>query len=579
VSPLRIANCSGFFGDRLSAAREMVDGGPIDVLTGDWLAELTMLILARQRQRQPGGGYARTFLRQMEDVLGTCLERGIKVVSNAGGLDPASCASALHELAERLGLQPRIAHVQGDDLLPRLDELRRGGETFEHFETGEPLTATPSTANAYLGGFGIAAALTHGADVVITGRVTDAALVVGPAVWRYGWSSEAWDQLAGAVVVGHILECGAQATGGNYAFFQDVPGIEHCGFPLAELSDDGSAVITKHPNTGGLVSLGTVTAQLLYEIGSPAYANPDVVARFDTILLEQDGADRVRVSGIRGEPPPRRLKVGLTFSGGFRNSMTFVLIGLDPEAKAAVGLRTLWSAFPSGSDYFDSVAVDLHGDQLRVTVKDRHEAKVGRAFSSRVVEMALASYPGFFTTTPPGDASPYGVFWPTSVCAAKVPQRVFLEGALVAEVLPSASGRGCRAAAGEGDRADASPHPAFFRPLPEGEVVRVPLGRLAGARSGDKAGNANVGVWVTSDDAYAWLAATLTIEYFKQLLPEARQLQVDRFELPNLHALNFVVHGLLGRGVADSTRYDPQAKSLGELLRAQLVEVPSALLR
>jgi hypothetical protein len=437
VSRLRIANCSGFFGDRLSAAREMVDGGPIDVLTGDWLAELTMLILARQRQRQPGGGYARTFLRQMEDVLGACLERGIKVVSNAGGLDPAGCASALHELAERLGLQPRIAHVEGDDLLRRLDELRGGGgETFAHFETGEPLTAAPSTANAYLGGFGIAAALTHGADVVITGRVTDAALVVGPAVWRHGWSSDAWDQLAGAVVVGHIVECGAQATGGNYAFFQDVPGIEHCGFPLAELFDDGSAVITKHPNSGGLVSVGTVTAQLLYEIDSPAYVNPDVVARFDTIQLEQVGPDRVRVSGVRGEPPPRRLKVGLTFPGGFRNSMTFVLTGLDPEAKAAVALRTLWSAFPGGSDYFDSVAVDLHGDQLRITVKDRDEAKVGRAFSSRVVEMALASYPGFFTTTPPGDASPYGVFWPTSVCAAAVPQRVFLDGALVAEVLP-----------------------------------------------------------------------------------------------------------------------------------------------
>ena len=434
MNALRIANCSGFFGDRLSAAREMVDGGPIDVLTGDWLAELTMLILARQRQRQPGSGYARTFLRQMEDVLGTCLERGIKVVSNAGGLDPAGCAAALHELAQRLGLYPRIAYIEGDDLLPRLDELRASGETFAHFDTGESLTAVPATANAYVGGFGIATALEHGADVVIIGRVTDAALVVGPGVWRHGWSRDAWDQLAGAVVVGHILECGAQATGGNYSFFEEVPGIEHCGFPIAELFQDSSAVITKHQGTGGLVSVGTVTAQLLYEIDSPRYFNADVVARFDTIQLQQAGPDRVSVSGVRGEPAPERLKVGLSFAGGFRNSMTFVLTGLDLQAKADVALRTLWSAFPGGSSYFDSVFSELRGDQLRVTVKDRDEAKVGRAFSSRVVEMALASYPGFFTTTPPGDASPFGVFWPTTVCASAVSQRLFIDGALVAEV-------------------------------------------------------------------------------------------------------------------------------------------------
>jgi hypothetical protein len=569
MSPLRIANCSGFFGDRLSAAREMVDGGPIDVLTGDWLAELTMLILARQRQRQPAGGYAGTFLHQMEDVLGTCLERGIKVVSNAGGLDPAGCAAALAELAQRLGLKPRIAYVEGDDLLPRLDALRADGETFSHFDTGQALEATPSTANAYLGGFGIAAALEHGADVVITGRVTDAALVVGPGIWRFGWSRDAWDALAGAGVVGHILECGAQASGGNYAFFQDVPGIEHCGFPLAELEADGSAVITKHPGTGGLVSVGTVTAQLLYEIGAPAYVNPDVVARFDTIQLEQAGPDRVRVHGVRGEPAPPRLKVGMTFDGGFRNSMTFVLTGLDVEAKADVTLRTLWAAFPGGASFFDEVATDRHGDQLRITVKDRDERKVGRAFSSRVVEMALASYPGLFTTSPPGDAAPYGVFWPSTVPAAAITQRVYVEDALIVELSAAPLSTPAAPIAVE-------PRPAA---MPGGAVVRVPLGRVAGARSGDKAGAANVGLWVESDAAYAWLDATLSIDCFRTLVPEAAGLDVQRHQLPNLRALNFVVHGLLGRGVADSTRYDPQAKSLGEHLRAQHLDVPTAILR
>lgn len=569
TGPLRIANCSGFYGDRLSAAREMVDGGPIDVLTGDWLAELTMLILARQRQRQPSGGYARTFLRQMEDVLGTCLERGIKVVSNAGGLDPAGCAAALHELSTRLGLRPRIAHVEGDDLLSRLDALRNSGDTLQHFDTGEPLTNTPTTANAYVGGFGIAAALRHGADVVITGRVTDAALVVGPAAWRFDWQPDQWDQLAGAVVAGHIIECGAQATGGNYAFFQDVPGIEHCGFPIAEVFEDGSSVITKHPDTGGMVSIGTVTAQLLYEIDSPCYANPDAVARFDSIRLTQLAPDRVQVDQVRGEPAPERLKVGLSFAGGFRNSMTFVLTGLDTDAKANVALRTLWSAFPGGSAFFDEVAIDRRGDHLRVTVKDRDENKVGRAFSSRVIEMALASYPGFFTLAPPGDASPVGVFWPTTVAASDVSQRVFVDGTLVAEVPAAVS---CKA-------------PAVMLPhsqtdsLPHGPRERLPLGRVAGARSGDKAGNANVGVWVESDAAYAWLGATLTMDCFKQLLPETQNLHIDRYELPNLKALNFVVKQLLGRGVGDSTRYDPQAKSLGEHLRAQPLDIPISLLR
>jgi Acyclic terpene utilisation family protein AtuA len=576
VTALRIANCSGFFGDRLSAAREMVNGGPIDVLTGDWLAELTMLILARERARNPGSGYARTFLTQMEQVLGTCLERSIKVVCNAGGLNPVGCADALREIASGLGLQPKIAVVEGDDLLPRLDELRARGEDFANLDTGQSLQMPPVTANAYIGAFGIAAALGYGADVVITGRVTDAALVVGPGVWRFGWSPADLDALAGAVVAGHVIECGAQATGGNYAFFQEIPGAERCGFPIAELEHDGSAVITKHPGTGGLVSVGTVTAQLLYEIGAPAYVNPDVVARFDTIALEQIGPDRVRVCGVRGEPAPARLKVAMTFMGGFRNSMSFVLTGLDAEAKAELALRGLWAGLPGGAAEFEEVAVEvLAGDllsELRVTVKDRDEKKVGRRFSAACVELALASYPGLFTRTPPSDATPYGVFWPTSVDAALVPQRVSIDGQVVATV--SASG----VAPSPGAAKDTSELENGFSAMVGGDTARVPLGRVAGARSGDKGGNANVGLWVTSDAAYAWLAQALSVDCLKELLPEAAHLNVERFELANLRALNFVVHGLLGRGVADSTRFDPQAKGLGELLRAQLVDVPLSIL-
>ena len=344
--PVRIANCSGFFGDRIAAAAEQVEGGPIDVLTGDWLAELTMLILARQRMKHgAGAGYARTFLTQMEQVLGTCLDRGIKVVSNAGGLDPQGLADALAEKADELGLSPRIAVVTGDDITERLPSLLQAGETFANLDTGEGLQAAgiqPLTANVYLGARGITTALLADADVVITGRVTDAAVVLGPAAWWHGWNYDTdLDPMAGGVVAGHVIECGAQATGGNYAFFGDVPGLEHPGFPIAEIAADGSSVITKHDGTGGMVSAGTVTAQLLYEIGGPAYANPDVTARFDTIALDQLGRDRVRISGVRGEPAPERLKVSMNYLGGFRNSLSLVLTGLDIEAKADLAVRTV----------------------------------------------------------------------------------------------------------------------------------------------------------------------------------------------------------------------------------------------
>ncbi len=288
-APLRVANCSGFLGDRLAAAQEMVTGGPIDVLTGDWLAELTMGLLIQQRKRAASGsaGFATPFLTQVEQVLGTCLDRGIRIVANAGGVDPAGCALAVQRLAERLGLDVRVAYLTGDDVTARFAALRAEGWGAPHLDTGEPLDslltggAEPEMVHAYLGCWGIAEALQAGADVVVTGRVSDASVVAGPAAWRFDWKRDDWDALAGAIAAGHVIECGAQATGGNFSFFAEVPGLEHPGFPIAEISPDGSAVITKHPGTGGAVTVETVTAQLLYEIDGPRYLNPDVVARFD----------------------------------------------------------------------------------------------------------------------------------------------------------------------------------------------------------------------------------------------------------------------------------------------------------
>ncbi len=580
---LRIANCSGFYGDRLSAAREMVEGGPVDVLTGDYLAELTLMILLKDRLRDTSLGYARTFLRQLEDIAVTCAERGIRIVVNAGGLNPAGCADAARALYQKLGVKAVVAHIEGDDLMPKLAALQAQGETLTHLDRGIPLRDLQQpvlSANAYLGGWGIAAALERGADVVICPRVTDAALAVGPAAWKFGWKRDDWDRLAGAVVAGHIIECGSQCTGGNYSFFREVPGLEHPGFPIAEMHDDGSFVVTKHAGTGGLVSVGTVTAQLLYEIQGHEYLNPDVTARFDTIQLDQEGPDRVLVHGVRGEPPPSTTKVCLNYLGGYKNSMTFVLTGLDIEEKAALAERTLWKLV-GGREQFAEAKVTLRrGDRpdpgsneeafayLTIAVKHPDQNRIGRAWSNKVVEMALASYPGFFMTGLPTDAAQIGVYWPALVPSTVIDQQVVIGEAII-PVPPTVSPAGFTA----GERVTMT-----AGDTPGGPTRDVPLGVLCGARSGDKGGNANVGLWVRTPAAWRWLAGYLTSDRLRALLPEARDLVVDRVELPNLLALNFVVRGLLGDGVAASLRSDPQAKSLGEYVRAKVVPIPVSLL-
>ncbi len=562
MTPLRIGNASGFYGDRFDALREMLTGGELDVLTGDYLAELTMLILGRDRLKNPGAGYARTFLRQLEECLGLAHERGVRIVTNAGGLNPAGLARRVRELADRLGLPVRVAHVEGDDLT----------------------AAHPGSlaAHAYLGGFGIAACLREGADVVVTGRVTDAALVTGPAAAHFGWQPGDRDRLAGAVVAGHVLECGTQATGGNYAFFtdHDPPRTARPGFPLAEIHEDGTAVITKHPGTGGFVDIGTVTAQLLYETSGARYAGPDVTARLDTVRLAQDGPDRVRVEGVRGEAPPPTLKVGLNRLGGFRNEVTFVLTGLDIEAKAALVREQMTDALATSppadvrwdlvrTDRPDAPTEEMASALLRLVVRDPDQEAVGRTLSGAAVELALASYPGFHVLAPPGKGTPYGVFEDVYVPHGAVDHVAVLHDGRRIPVPP----------AHDTGVLEDLPQPVLPEPPPPtGATRRAPLGLVAGARSGDKGGNANVGVWVRTHDAWRWLAHTLTLGRFRELLPETADLTVTRHVLPNLRALNFVVEGILGEGVAARHRFDPQAKALGEWLRSRHLDIPEALL-
>jgi hypothetical protein len=560
---IRIGNCSGFYGDRLSAMREMLEGGELDVLTGDYLAELTMLILGRDRLKDPGLGYARTFLRQMEDCLGLAIDRGVRIVVNAGGLNPAGLTAKLREIAGKLGVTARFAHVEGDDLAARAAGLGLG---------------TPLAANAYLGAWGIAACLTAGADVVVTGRVTDASLAVGPAAAHFGWDRADYDRLAGAVAAGHVIECGTQATGGNYSFFTEIADLTHPGFPIAEIYQDGSSVITKHPGTGGAVTVDTVTAQLVYEIGGARYAGPDVTTRLDSLELAQDGPDRVRITGATGEAPPPQLKVSLNTVGGFRNEMAFILTGLDIEAKAGLARRQLEAGLTTKpaeltwtltrTDRPDAETEEQASAILRCTVRDPDPDVVGRAFSSLAVELALASYPGFSLTSAPGAGSVYGVFTPGYVDAAEVPHVAVLPDGTRVDIPP---GTGTRALE---DVAE----PALPQPLPPGPAREVPLGTIAAARSGDKGGNANIGVWVRTDDQWRWLAGALTVERLTQMLPECAGLPVTRSVLPKLRAVNFVIEGILGQGAAYQARFDPQAKGLGEWLRARHIAIPEELL-
>ncbi|MFG2977370.1 acyclic terpene utilization AtuA family protein [Streptomyces sp. NPDC048331] len=550
----------------------MLTGGPLDVLTGDYLAELTLLILGRDRLKNPDLGYAKTFLRQLEEGLGLAHERGVRIVANAGGLNPAGLADAVRALAAKVGVPVRVAHVEGDDLTARVDGAL--------------------TANAYLGGAGIAACLRAGADVVVTGRVTDAALVSGPAAWWFDWAPDAYDRLAGAVVAGHVLECGTQATGGNYSFFARHD-IRRPGFPLAEISDDGSAVITKHPGTDGAVTPGTVTAQLLYETQGVRYLGPDVTTRLDTVRLTDEGADRVRVTGVRGEAPPPSLKVGVTRIGGWRNEVVFVLTGLDIEAKAHL-VRTQLAEVLEGvadttwtlarTDHEDADTQETASALLRLVVRDPSPDRVGRDLTSTAIELALGSYPGFHVTAPPGPAQPYGTFTSTLIPSDEIPHTAVLpDGTRLPMTAPSHSSPPRPSAVSPDSAPDPGPrtpdrltHPAS--PAEPPETVRAPLGTIAGARSGDKGGDANIGVWVETDSAWEWLHRTLTVDAFRTLLPETRGLAVHRHDLPNLRALNFTVTGILGAGVASGHRFDPQAKALGEWLRARHLDIPLALL-
>ena len=582
---IKIANCSGFYGDKLSAAKDLVDGGPIDVLTGDYLAELTMAILFGQKmQRGEDKGYVGTFLKQINQIAKSCKEKNIKIVSNAGGLNPKSMAIEIEKILKEQSIDMKVAYIDGDDLMPTISNLKKSGEEFKNIDKGKKLDESgysPLTANAYLGAWGIKEALDKGADIVVCPRVTDAAVVIGPAAWKFNWKRDNYDALAGALAAGHIIECGCQATGGNYAFFKEVESFDNVGYPIAEIYDDGSFYVTKHPDTGGLVSTGTVTAQLLYEINSPAYVNPDVIAHFDTLKIEEVEKDKVYVSGCRGSSPPDKHKVCINLAGGFRNGMEIILTGLDIEDKAKVFTDALFNSV-GGRKQFDDVSIQLHRTDkenpnsneeamasLLVSVKSKDQNLVGRLFSAKIIELALANIPGFFAQGGVKSSGPVIIYWPALVDSKHIKEKVHIDGEEI-EVIPTSQL--------ELEEIYYQKEPIKIKKIKKEDEKEIYFGEIYGTRSGDKGGCANLGVWAKNAKSFAFLHDFLTVKKLKELLPDLNQYKIERFELANINSLNFYIHDILQDGVSSNDKKDGQAKSLGEYLRAKKVKVPQSII-
>ena len=582
---IKIANCSGYYGDKLSAAKELVDGGPIDVLTGDYLAELTMAILYGQKiQRGEDKGYVGTFLKQIKDVAASCKEKNIKIVSNAGGLNPSSMAHEIEQILNDLSIDLKVAYIDGDDLMPRMSELQENGESFINIEKEIALYESgcnPLTANAYLGAWGIKEALDNNADIVVCPRVTDAAVVIGPAAWKFNWQRNDYDSLAGALAAGHIIECGCQATGGNYAFFKEIKSFDNVGYPIAEIQKDGSFYITKHPGTGGLVSKGTVTAQLLYEISSPAYINPDVVAHFDTLKIKDIEKDRVYVSGCRGSSPPKDHKVCINLSSGFRNGMEIILTGLDIEEKAKIFTNTLFNSV-GGKEQFDEVSIKLHRTDkhdaktneeamasLAISVKSKDPDLVGRLFSAKIIELALSNIPGFFAQGSVKSSGPVIKYWPALINSKYIKEIVHIDGKNI-EVIPTS----------QLNLEDIyyQKEPIKIEKIDIKDEKEIYFGEIFGTRSGDKGGCANLGVWAKNSQTFSFLYNFLTVDRLKNLLPDLREFKIERYELSNIKSLNFYIYDILQDGVSSNDRKDGQAKSLGEYLRAKKIKVPQSII-
>ncbi len=589
-----IANCGGFWGDDPTAARRQVEGGPIDYLVMDYLAEVTMAILQKQRARKPELGYAGDFLTQMRDVLVQCMERGVTVIANAGGVNPHACAAALEALARELGVadKVRVGVVAGDDLFGDLDGLIARGQSLRSLETGRPLADVRDSvlaANVYLGAPAIVRALELGANVIVAGRVTDTSVTLAPMIHRFGWAPDDWDRLAAGVVAGHIIECGCQCTGGNFTDWQTVPSHRNMGYPLIEAHADGSFVVTKHPGTGGLVSVHTVSEQLLYEMGAPGYLSPDCVARFDSIRLTQQGPDRVHVSGIVGGPPPENLKVAVSVADGYRSVGRLLVSGPDTLRKARAAADLIWNLAGGTENYEDTCTSFIGWDAahpplgseepsevlVHLAVRDQDRKKIDKQFAPMVVGSMLQSMPGMTVPAEQGRPRVADVVahWPALIGRDQVSPTV-----TVGQVTESVSaGAAATVDPGQISGVAIGAETIVAYAPDDSAPVTVPLMRLCLGRSGDKGDTSNVGVLARSPEIFSWLIQYLSADMVKSHFKEICHGPVERHPLPNLRAVNFLLHNSLGGGGTSSLIFDAQGKTYSQYLLSMEVTVPSSL--
>jgi hypothetical protein len=587
---IRIGNAGGYWGDDPGALRRQLTGGPLDYVTLDYLAEVTMSILQAQRARNSELGYAGDFLAQMRECLPLLVERGVTVITNAGGINPLGLGRRIQALARELGLAVTVGVVDGDDILPRLDALAAGGDPLANMETGAPLApvrARVTAANVYLGAEPVVRALQAGCQVIVTGRVTDTGITLAPMIHAFGWAADDWDRLAAGVVAGHIIECGAQASGGNFTDWRTVPGLARVGYPIIEMNEDGSFVVTKHRGTGGLVSTATVKEQLVYEMGDPrAYISPDAVARFDTIELAPAGRDRVRVSGVRGAPRPERFKVSMAYDDGWKAAGTVLISGPEAVAKAQAAAAIFWrrlgqryaathtSVVGSGSIWPASLdRCEPDEVLLRLAVRDPDRAKV-EAFGVLLPALILSGPSGMAVTGGRPKPTPVVAYWPALIRRRSVAARVVVLAAGGSETAQTIA---FTDAAPGGAQA---PAPAGRRPRVRawpGRTRRVKLRALAHARSGDKGDTCNIGVIARSEAIYDWLRESLTAAVVRRFFRGIVKGKVVRHEVPNLLALNFLLEKALGGGGTVSLLLDPQGKTLSQALLEMEVEAPARI--
>ena len=590
-NPIRIGGASGYWGDASLATGQLLDGGGLDFIVYDYLAEITMAILARMRAKDPDQGYASDFVSgAMVPNLHKIARQGVRIISNAGGMNPQACARVLRGEIAKAGLKLKVATVTGDDLLPELENIA-GTKPLEMFSRARfPDLAKVGSINAYLGAFPIAAALDGGADIVITGRCVDSAVTLGACIHAFGWTADHLNQLAGGSLAGHIIECGTQATGGNFTDWEQVAdGYVNMGYPIAEIASDGTFVTTKPDNTGGAVTVGTVCEQMLYEIGDPqAYHLPDVVCDFSTVTLSSEGPDRVKVSGAKGYTAPTGYKTCLTYLDGYRGGHLFTFYGLDAERKATAYAEAAFARARKGfrrinAPDFTETSVELIGAEAQFgnarAIGPAREvaAKIAvRHPDPRGIGLFLKEITGLGLSAPPGlsgfagarpKPSPVMALFSFLIAREQVMVTVQDESGVIPFTPPKGSVSTPR---------PLRPTPPM-RPRSVGGLVAVPLIDLAFARSGDKGDIANIGVIARRPEFLPWIWHALNEETLTYLFGHFLRGKIERFYLPGSASMNIMLHAALGGGGTSSLRNDPQGKGYSQLVLAHNIEVPHSM--